>query len=347
MRLAMITFATVFASNLLAGLPDANAQRLSFEGSVTQAPADTGAVAPLSPEAINTASLSSIAPEQTVGTQLPDPAMVRLQVLLDRSGASPGVIDGFDGDNVRKAVRALREMQGLPISETVDADLLAVVENDDPVIGHYTITDEDAEAIVEPISDDYAEQARRDFLGYESVAELIAERFHMHVDLLEALNAGAAYVPGERLFVTAHGPGRTGDVVRIEADKRLRQVRAYDADGGLVAAYPATIGSQDNPSPSGTHQVETIVPMPNYTYNPEINFQQGENTEVLVLPPGPNNPVGTIWIGLSQPTYGIHGTPKPHLIDKVASHGCVRLTNWDAEELAAMVSVDTIVTFLD
>ena len=114
----------------------------------------------------------------------------------------------------------------------------------------------------------------------------------------------------------------------------------------LVVAYPATIGSEDNPSPSGVHTVEAVAPMPNYTYNPE-NFVQGDNTETLVLPPGPNGPVGSMWIDLSEPTYGIHGTPEPALIDKTNSHGCVRLTNWDAQELSTMVEPGVTVEFLN
>ncbi|MHB1109785.1 MAG: L,D-transpeptidase, partial [Devosia sp.] len=171
-------------------------------------------------------------------------------------------------------------------------------------------------------------------------------RFHMDADLLEALNPGTAYRAGDVVFVAAFGPNRTGKVARIEADKSLRQVRAYDASGTLLAAYPATIGSQETPSPTGTHVVQGVATMPDYTYNPKVNFQQGDNTEILKIPPGPNGPVGTIWIDLSQPTYGIHGTPEPSLIDKVASHGCVRLTNWDAEELAELVTPGVTVEFL-
>ena len=123
-------------------------------------------------------------------------------------------------------------------------------------------------------------------------------------------------------------------------------MRAYDAQDRLVAAYPATIGSAENPSPSGTHQVEAIAANPVYYYNPN-NFVQGDNTEPLELPPGPNNPVGTMWIDLSQPSYGIHGTPEPSKIDKTASNGCVRLTNWDAEELATLVDPGVTVEFIE
>jgi lipoprotein-anchoring transpeptidase ErfK/SrfK len=136
-------------------------------------------------------------------------------------------------------------------------------------------------------------------------------------------------------------------VTRIEVDKKQAQLRAFTASGDMVAAYPVTVGSDQLPSPSGTHRVVAIVREANYTYQPNENFQQGDNDEPLILPPGPNNPVGGIWIDLSEPTYGLHGTPEPDKIDKTPSHGCVRMTNWDARELAEMVSKGTVVEFID
>ncbi|MDP3897456.1 MAG: L,D-transpeptidase, partial [Mesorhizobium sp.] len=130
-------------------------------------------------------------------------------------------------------------------------------------------------------------------------------------------------------------------------DKAQKQVLAYDAYDKLVAAYPATIGSADTPSPTGTHAISRIALNPNYTYNPKINFKQGENDKVLRIPPGPNGPVGSVWIALSKPTYGIHGTPEPSKIGKTNSHGCVRLTNWDAQELAKLVSKGVTVEFIE
>jgi lipoprotein-anchoring transpeptidase ErfK/SrfK len=168
----------------------------------------------------------------------------------------------------------------------------------------------------------------------------------MDQDLLKALNPGAAFAPGETISVDNPGANVTAQVVRIQADKAQAQVRAYDAAGRMVAAYPATIGSADNPSPSGQHVVEAVVHNPTYTYNPKINFKQGDNDKVLTIPAGPNGPVGSIWIDLSEPTYGIHGTPDPDHISKTNSHGCVRLTNWDAEELAGMVKKGTEVDFV-
>jgi lipoprotein-anchoring transpeptidase ErfK/SrfK len=314
----------------------------------------TVAAPPLTPEAINEAKLDTLleaAPAvpaaDAESKPQGDPAVARLQVLLDRNGASPGVIDGIMGDNVRKAILAYEIMQGMPPDGTLDPDLVATLESDQPVIGHYAVTADDVAAVGPPIPTDYAEMAQREFLGYASLIEELAERFHMDAELLVELNPGISFAAGDEVFVAAYGPDRTGTVAFIEADKRLRQLRAYDAQGQLLAAYPATIGSEQNPSPSGTHVVEAVAPMPNYTYNPEVNFQQGENTEVLTIPPGPNGPVGSMWIDLSEPTYGIHGTPVPDLIDKVGSHGCVRLTNWDAEELAAMVTPGVTVEFLE
>lgn len=307
----------------------------------------TEAPPPLTAELINAADLAAIPAQRLpeVEQLTPSQAIVRLQILLDRAGASPGVIDGFDGDNVRKAILAFEMMNGLPADGLIDPEVLSRLGME-PVVGGYTITQDDVANVTGPTPADYADKALQTSLGYESVAEAVAERFHMDIDLLAALNPGATYAVGEQIVVAAPGkPVSEVKVARIEADKGLRQLRAYDEEGRLIVAYPATIGSADNPSPSGSHVVEGVATMPTYTYNPKINFQQGDNTEVLTIPPGPNGPVGSIWIDLSEPTYGIHGTPEPSLIDKTGSHGCVRLTNWDAEELAKMVSPGVIVDF--
>ncbi|MGV3651594.1 MAG: L,D-transpeptidase family protein [Devosia sp.] len=322
---------------------------------------------PISIETIQSADLRSLLPEaEQFGTVMvmpaaaegpqggvaiegpkpPDPAIAKLQIVLDQNGASPGVIDGYDGDNLRKAILGFQAMVGLTPTGVVDEDLLQWLETGHDVMGLYTISAQDGADVTGPTPDDYADKANLAFLGYASIAEALAERFHMDVNFLVALNPQAAFVPGETIAVAMTGTDRAGTVVRIEADKALRQVRAYDAQGMLLAVYPATIGSADNPSPSGSHVIEVVAPMPNYTYNPAINFQQGDNTEVLIVPPGPNGPVGSMWIGLSKPTYGIHGTPEPSKIDKTGSHGCIRLTNWDAGELAAMVAPGVIVDFI-
>ncbi|WIJ26622.1 L,D-transpeptidase family protein [Devosia sp. RR2S18] len=297
-------------------------------------------------EAINTASIDTLLEDQTDGGSGPNPLIARLQILLDRAGYSPGVVDGYMGENVRKAITALELINDLPDDGELDDDVIKILQTDADIATSYTISQEDVEKVVEPLPEDYSELAARDYLGFTSVAEGIAEKFHMDIDFLKTLNPDASFEEGEEIVVTQPGDQMEGDVARIEADKQNGQVRAYDDEDNLIAAYPATVGSESNPSPSGVHTVRAIAPEPTYTYDPEVNFQQGDNTETLVLPPGPNNPVGIMWIDLSEPTYGIHGTPEPAEIDKTASHGCVRLTNWDAQELAGMVEQGVEVEFV-
>lgn len=273
-----------------------------------------------------------------------------LQVLLDRKGASSGVIDGHFGSNVDKALAAYRDIVGENLHSTdveqIKKDLAAT--GGDAFI-NYTITPEDAAGpFVASVPADYGAKAKLDRLSFTSVAEMLAERFHMDEAYLKALNPEAVFGrPGTVIKVANIGTNATTSVTRIVADKARKQVRAYDASGKLVVAYPATIGSSDTPSPSGTHAVARVAFDPDYTYNPSLNFKQGDNNKVLTIPPGPNGPVGSIWIALDKPTYGIHGTPDPSKIGKTESHGCVRLTNWDANELAKLVTPGVPVEFID
>ncbi|TCR00416.1 L,D-transpeptidase [Neorhizobium sp. JUb45] len=302
----------------------------------------------LSIETINATPIVEIPADRPAQPpELPDPAMIRLQVLLDRAGASPGVIDGKYGANVSKAIAAFEAMSGLPIDGKLDDGVFGQLEDGSPVVGNYQISSKDTQGLVDAIPQDYADQASMEHLGFTSVAERLSERFHMDPRLLKTLNPTSRFVAGETIVVTAPNKPKTGIVTRIEAHRRTGQVVAYAEDGKILTIYPATIGSDDNPTPSGSHKVEGVARMPDYTYNPKINFQQGGNKKVLKLPSGPNNPVGTVWIDLSEPTYGIHGTPEPTLIDKAGSHGCIRLTNWDVEELAGMVKPGVMVDIVE
>ncbi|WP_082933852.1 L,D-transpeptidase [Rhizobium sp. WYCCWR10014] len=299
----------------------------------------------LRPEEINTASIASIGTDKPAPGD-PDPAIVRLQVLLDRAGSSPGVIDGLSGENVDKAVAGFEAMNNLPVDGRLDPEVASRLESNAPLVESYVVSAEDAVGLVDKIPEDYGEKAKMQSLGYTSVAEKLSERFHMGIDLVHALNPASQFAAGDTVWVVNPGPPREGKVKRIEADRKTGQVLAYAADGSLLAVYPATIGSEDNPAPSGKHKVKGVARMPVYRYDPKRNFKQGKNDKVLTIPKGPNGPVGTVWIDLTEPTYGIHGTPEPKLIDKVGSHGCVRLTNWDAEELAAMVKPGVVVDFV-
>jgi lipoprotein-anchoring transpeptidase ErfK/SrfK len=281
----------------------------------------------------------------------PSPVIVKAQIALDRAGFSVGVIDGYDGDNMKKAVRAFQNRQGADADGELDEKTWKALESHaHRVVTIYTVTEKDlAEPIGGPIPEDYAKMAEMDRLGYTSVREMIAERFHLDEDLLVYLNPDARFSSaGEEIAVADPGADIEGKtVVRIEVDGAAGRLQAFDSQDSLVATYPATVGSRENPSPSGTHEVRAIAPEPTYSYRPDVNFTQDDNTEPLTLPPGPNGPVGSIWIDLTEPTFGIHGTPEPSKIDKAASHGCVRLANWDAEELARLIERGTVVEFVE
>lgn len=302
-------------------------------------PADQGALPPKS-------GGTSVDPSLSLGARQD---VAALQVLLDRGGASPGVIDGRFGSNVDKALAAYNEINGSNLKSTDAVGIQAALAQSggDP-FANYTITDQDvAGPYVASIPEDYSQKAQLNCMCYTSVTEALAERFHMDENYLKSLNKGLDFNrPGTVIKVANFGKLVSTPVARIVADKTKKEVYAYDAGGKLVAAYPATIGSADTPSPTGIHAVSRIALDPNYTYNPNINFKQGQNDKILTIPPGPNGPVGSVWIALDKPTYGIHGTPEPSKIGKTESHGCVRLTNWDARELAKLVSPGVTVEFI-
>ncbi|MBX5157733.1 L,D-transpeptidase [Rhizobium sp. NZLR8] len=298
------------------------------------------------------ADAPSAAPDEPVITlkNKSKPEIVALQVFLDRAGISPGVIDGHMGSNVTKSVYAYDQMTGSRLDPNdTDAILEELRMNGGLPVVSYTITPADAAGpFVAQIPEDYSQKAMLPSLAFTSTTEMLAERFHMDEAFLKEMNPGADFtVAGTIIKVVNPGELKSGEVARIIADKGRKQVFAYDGAGNLVAAYPASIGSTDTPSPSGTVTVERVAFNPGYTYNPKINFQQAGNDKILNIPPGPNGPVGTVWMALSKPTYGIHGTPEPSKIGRTQSHGCIRLTNWDATELAKMVKPGVTVEFVD
>ncbi|RYC12426.1 L,D-transpeptidase [Ciceribacter ferrooxidans] len=302
------------------------------------------------PPPVDQAPQTIVTPDIPVKSNLSQLEITALQVFLDREGTSPGVIDGKMGQNVNKALVAWQEMTGETIDPNNAEDILERLRmSGGMAVTSYTITPGDAAGpYVASIPEDYSLKAQLPSLAYTSTVEMLAEKFHMDENYLRALNPGVDFtIPGTIIKVVEPGKPKTGKVARIVADKGKKQVFAYGEDGSLLAAYPASIGSADTPSPSGIVTVERVALNPGYTYNPKINFQQGSNNKVLAIPPGPNGPVGTVWMALSKPTYGIHGTPEPAKIGRTQSHGCIRLTNWDATELAKMVSPGVTVEFVD
>ena len=270
------------------------------------------------------------------------------QVLLDRGRHSPGVIDGVPGGNTARAVRAYERANGLPADGKVDSKLLAKLRAGDAneVMQRYTLTPEDVNGPFVSIPSGMSAMAKLDNLAFESAAEALAEKFHMSQPLLKAFNPGVDFtVAGTEIVVAATSTGgMDAKVARIEVDKAGGVLRAYGADDGIIATYPATIGSGDFPSPSGEMKVKAIAAAPKYYFDP-AGREWGPDRK-LQIAAGPNNPVGSTWIDLSKDGYGIHGTPDPALIGKTSSHGCVRLTNWDAEALSKMVEQGTVVVFV-
>jgi lipoprotein-anchoring transpeptidase ErfK/SrfK len=282
------------------------------------------------------------------------PALIKAQVLLDRARFSPGVIDGRNGENVQNAIKAFEKAHNLKIDGKLDEELWTKLNepSSEPVLAEYTISDKDVEGpFVEEIPDKLEDLVGLDRLAYTGPEELLAEKFHMDEDLLKALNPGKNLDKAGTSIVVANvnaaRESNAGKVAKIEIVKSERVLRALAEDGSTIAVYPASIGSDEKPAPTGTHTVRATAQNPTYTYNPEYAFKGVKAKEKFVIKPGPNNPVGSAWIDLSVESFGIHGTPEPAKVGKAYSQGCVRLTNWDVEELAKMVRKGTSVTFLD
>ncbi|MGR3485229.1 MAG: L,D-transpeptidase family protein [Paracoccaceae bacterium] len=269
-----------------------------------------------------------------------------VQVALDRAGISPGIIDGYKGGMSESAIRAFETREGFEVDGIMDRQVWQALDASAP-LADYTVTEADAAGLVDEIPEDYAEMAQMSALAFTSVAERLAERFHMDEDVLRALNDGSGFAPGDTIVVAAPGGQLEGTVARIEVSKADSRARAFGEDGAMLTSYPVTVGSDETPSPTGTHRIEAVAIDPTYTYDPDVNFQQGDNDEVLILPAGPNGPVGTVWLDLTEPTYGLHGTPEPSSLFQASSHGCVRFTNWDIEELASLVSAGVTVAFVE
>jgi len=315
-----------------------------LSGSVLAAPPKPD----LSPEAVNGADLAARDEKGVNAT------FIKAQVLLDRARFSPGVIDGHDGDNVRNALKAFEKARGLNADGVLDEEVWAKLNevSPDPVLVEYKIAGDDVKGPFAKIPDKMEAKADLARLAYSGPEELLAEKFHMDLDLLKALNPGKRLDKAGASILVANvaGPAAAADpgkAARIEIAKKERVLRALAEDGSTLAVYPASIGSKDKPAPTGTYTVQAVVRNPDYTYNPDYAFKGVKAKEKFQIKPGPNNPVGTVWIDLSVESFGIHGSPEPDTVGKAYSHGCARLTNWDAEELARMVKKGTPVTFLD
>ena len=322
--------------------------------------------------------------------------VMQAQVVLDRLGFTPGVVDGKEGLSTRNAVSGFQEANDLAVTGKLDQPTLDALKawTNIPATRVVTIPEDFAAGPFVEVPKDPQDQAKLPALGYASLDEKLAERFHTTVAVLAALNPGGApatvpspglstldappmpHASGEPLFRAGQQirvPNVGGDTIdssqvtdatwretlamlgvgsnqpaasRIEVSKSKGTMKVYDAADKLVAVYTATMGSRHDPLPLGDWKILGVAKNPPFHYNPDLFWDAKAGDEKAMLPPGPNGPVGVVWIDISKPHYGIHGTPNPETIGRAESHGCVRLTNWDAARLAQMVSGKTKLHFV-
>ena len=300
-----------------------------------------------------------------------DEQALQTQVMLDRAGYSPGEIDGRMGTSTKRALEAFTKGGGTP--DTAIAALVA-----------YTITPEDAAGPFTPdLPEDMMEKSKLPALGYKTLLEALGERFHVSPALLKTLNPQAKFAAGEEIRVpnveamaigaaaapaaapgaAAPAQGRQGDAgapsargrqgeaaapgLTVTVRKSASDMTVTDASGKTVFYAPVTTGSEHDPLPIGDWKVNGVQKNPTFQYNPDLFWDADATHAKAKIPAGPNNPVGVVWIDISRPHYGLHGTPEPSTVGKTTSHGCVRLTNWDAQKLAGLVKPGTKVVFAE
>jgi lipoprotein-anchoring transpeptidase ErfK/SrfK len=298
--------------------------------------------------------------------------VMQQQVVLDRLGFSPGVIDGREGMSLTSALRGFQRSRGLAESGRMDEPTRAALAQWDRIPSTRTITIDASFAqgpFVGRIPREPEDQARLSSLGYADLAEKLAERYHTTPETIRALNPapGFSLRAGAQVVVpnvgNQTGAGGSDDAAwratlaslgvaseqpraaRIVVDKSEKVLMAYDAQDRLIAQFPVTTGSTRDPLPLGRWEIREIAHNPPFHYNPDLFWDADPDDRRVTIPAGPNNPVGVVWIDLSKEHYGIHGTPEPRTIGRTESHGCIRLTNWDAARLAQMLRSGVVATF--
>jgi lipoprotein-anchoring transpeptidase ErfK/SrfK len=346
-------------------------------------------------------------PGEAVRPEIADPdprPIMQMQVVLERLGFAPGVIDNKEGLSLRNALSAFQQANNLSVTGKPDEATRSALArwSNIPATRVVTIPEDFAAGPFQPVPKEPSDQAKMQALGYGSLEEKLAERFHTTPEVLRLLNPGGAPAgakggapapapapqasaapsgqptsqqPAPQLFragqqirvpntgADAIDPGGIDDaawlatmrnlgvgtqqptVEKVVVSKSKGTLMAYDGQGKLVAAFTATMGSEHDPLPLGEWKIKGIARNPPFNYNPDLFWDADPGDKKEKLPPGPNGPVGVVWIDLSKEHYGIHGTPEPQTVGRAESHGCVRLTNWDAARLAQMVKPGAVALF--
>jgi len=278
-------------------------------------------------------------PALTAGYPRPVINPFEAQVALARRAISPGSIDGAMGSQTHLALRQFQWKNHLPQTGLLDSQTHALLILDTPALTTYTVTTNDL-ARLQPLGKTWLEKSQQTALDFETEPELVGEHCHVNPALIRQLNPRVdwANLPaGSTLQVPdVKYPTPDDQAAFVVIHLSEKYLEAFDSDTNLMLHCPCSIAAHVEKRPVGLLHVIVVAPNPNYTFDPAVFPESPEAQQLgrkLILPAGPNNPVGVAWMGLDRPGYGMHGTPAPEQVGRTESHGCFRLANWDAAYL--------------